>query len=75
MIITLCIYGYLSTFLWTLYATLGMAISGICIFIDVVKIQMQGQRAVDEYILGALLLYVDIIRLLYYIIMLFGKRK
>ena len=34
-----------------------------------------GKVAVDEYIYGALLLYVDIIRLLLYILMIFGKGK
>jgi FtsH-binding integral membrane protein len=34
-----------------------------------------GKVAVDEYILGALLLYIDIIRMLLYILLLFAKAK
>lgn len=36
---------------------------------------MMGKVAVDEYILGAMMLYIDIIRMLLYILMLFGKKK
>jgi len=73
-LIALCVTGYYG-YWWILYGTLGMAISGILLFIDVIKIQILGKVAVDEYILGALLLYIDIIRLLLYILMLFGKGK
>jgi len=73
-LIALCISGYYG-YWYILYGTLGMAIAGILIFIDVIKIQIMGKVAVDEYILGALLLYIDIMRLLLYIIMIFAKAK
>ena len=75
IVMTMCIYGYLNTYMYMLYATLGCAISGLLIFIDVIKIQILGKVAVDEYVLGAVLLYIDIIRLLIYILMIFGKSK
>jgi len=75
IVITMCITGYLSTFYYILYGLLGMGLSGILIFIDVVKIQMMGKIALDEYILGAMMLYIDIIRLFLYILMIFGGRK
>jgi FtsH-binding integral membrane protein len=36
---------------------------------------LAGKYAMDEYIYCALLLYIDIIRLLLYLLMLFGKNK
>ena len=74
-VISLCFTGYWTNYYFILYGTLGCFISGILIFFDVVKIQMMGKVAVDEYILGAMMLYIDIIRMLLYILMLFGKKK
>lgn len=73
-LIALCASGYYN-YWYILYGTFGMLISGILLFIDVIKIQILGKVAVDEYILGALLLYIDIIRMLLYILMLFAKAK
>lgn len=75
VVLALCFTGYFSSFYFVLYGLLGCAISGLLIFFDVVKIQMMGKVAVDEYILGAMMLYIDIIRLLLYILMLFGRGK
>lgn len=75
LLICLIATGYMTTWMYLLYGVLGMMISGILLFIDVIKIQILGKVAVDEYILGAVLLYVDIIRLLLYILMIFGKGK
>jgi len=38
-------------------------------------IMLAGKYAMDEYIYCAILLYIDIMRLLLYILMLFGKAK
>lgn len=57
------------------YACFGVLITGFYILIDLVKIMTPDVISYDDYILGALMLYVDIVRLLLYLIMLFGKRK
>ena len=74
-LIVLCATGYFNSYWYVLYGTFGMAIAGILLFIDVIKVQIMGKVAVDEYILGAMLLYLDIIRLLLYILLLFAKAK
>lgn len=75
VVMTMCIFDLFSSYWYMLYGTLGMAISGVLIFVDVMMIQIMGKVAVDEYIYGAMLLYIDIIRLLLYILMIFGKGK
>ena len=74
-VICLVATGFYSSYWYVVYGILGMGIAGILLFIDVIKVQLLGKVAVDEYILGALLLYLDIIRLLLYILMIFGKGK
>lgn len=61
--------------LWILYCTLGIIVSAGLIYLDVFIIMLAGKYAMDEYIYCALLLYIDIIRLLLYLLMLFGKGK
>jgi FtsH-binding integral membrane protein len=60
---------------WILYCTLGIIVSAGLIYLDVFIIMLAGKHAMDEYIYCALLLYIDIIRLLIYLLMLFGKGK
>lgn len=61
--------------LWILYCTLGVLISAGLIYLDVFIIMMAAKHAMDEYIYCALLLYIDIMRLLLYLLMIFGKGK
>ena len=60
---------------WILYCTIGIIVSAGLIYLDVFIIMLAGKHAMDEYIYCALLLYIDIIRLLIYLLMLFGKGK
>jgi len=60
---------------WILYCSLGVLICGILIYFDLVIIMLAGKYAMDEYIYCAILLYVDIIRMLIYLLMIFGKAK
>lgn len=61
--------------IWILYCTLGVIIASGMIYFDLFIIMLAGKYAMDEYIYCAILLYVDIIRLLLYLLMIFGKGK
>jgi FtsH-binding integral membrane protein len=74
LIILVCL-GYFSSAWFILYGVLGAIASGIYVLIDLILIMCPGAMSKDDYILGALMLYVDLIRMLIYIIMIFGKRK
>jgi len=77
--VTLCLTmvfsGYVGSGLWILYCTLGVMIASALIYFDLFIIMLAGKYAMDEYIYCAILLYVDIMRLLLYILMIFGKGK
>ena len=57
------------------YAAIGALASGIFVLVDIVMIMVPGAMDMEDYILGALSLYLDIVRLFIYILMLFGKRR
>ena len=56
------------------YASLGILLSGIYIVIDLCVIMKPGAIPMDDYILGSLMLYADIIRMFVFLVMLLGKR-
>lgn len=66
----------LSPVLHTLYMTLGIIVGGIIIVYDTILIA-DGERgcSLDDPVFGALILYLDIIRIFLYILMAMGKRK
>lgn len=74
IMIPLCIAGAFEG-LFILYCMIGILVASGLIYIDLFIIMMAGKYAMDEYILCALMLYIDIIRLLLYLLMLFGKGK
>ena len=55
-----------------LYATGGIFVVGFYILIDLVQIMTPSAISYDDYILGAMMLYVDIIRMFVYILMILG---
>jgi len=61
--------------LYILYCFIGVLVSAGLIYLDVFIIMLAGKHAMDEYILCSLYLYIDIIRLLIYLLMIFGKGK
>lgn len=65
----------LSGTLHTLYATFGVIIGGIILIIDTNWIA-DGDRgcSLDDPVLGALIIYIDIIRIFLYILRMMGKR-
>jgi FtsH-binding integral membrane protein len=58
-----------------LWGALGMVLSGIYVLIDLIYVMIPGAFSMDDYILGALMLYADIVRMFIYILMIFGKSK
>lgn len=74
LMISMLIAGYVQG-MWILYCTLGIVICMGLIYFDVFIIMAAGKYAMDEYILCAVMLYVDIIRMLLYLLMIFGKSK
>ena len=74
IMIPLCIAGYFEA-LWILYCCLGVLGCSIAIYIDIFIIMLAGKHAMDEYILCSIMLYVDIVRMLKYLLMIFGKAK
>jgi FtsH-binding integral membrane protein len=57
---------------------LGAILAGILLIIDTQMIvggERSFQISMDDYVLGALVLYVDIIRLFLYILRAMGKKK
>jgi len=75
----LLIFGFFwptSSFLYSLYCTLGVVLFGFYLIIDTQMI-IGGKRiqlSVDEYIAAAMLLYIDIIQIFLYILSLFSRK-
>ena len=56
------------------WCILGVLISGFYIVLDLVTLRDNRHFGYDDYILGALMLYLDIIRMFYYILVLISKK-
>lgn len=56
------------------YLSLMIVVTGAYILVDLVYI-MSGHMNKDDYIWGALMLYVDLIRMFIYIIAIVGEKK
>ena len=57
----------------TLYLCGGIVISGIYILIDLMMVLEPGIMKTDDYIMGALMLYLDLVRMFLYILELMGS--
>ena len=57
------------------YAVLGIIMSGIYILVDFVVLLKPDVYDMDDYIMGSLTLYLDIIRMFIYILMLLGRSR
>ena len=57
--------------LWILWCWLAVVMCSLVIYADLVIVN--SELDTEEYILAALLLYVDIIRLLFYLLMILGE--
>ena len=67
--------GILSNWMIILYASLGILGSGIFILVDLVVVMKEGVIDTDDYILGALNLYLDIVRMFLYFLLICGREK
>lgn len=73
--------GIFSIFAWSpflnnLYCSLGVILFGIYLIIDT-QLIIGGKRlaiSLDDYVVGALLLYIDIIQIFLYLLQMFGRR-
>ena len=76
-----CIFSLVSLILgyshWAVQAwsILGVAVTGMYIIADLEMLFDENRIQMDDYILGALTLYVDLVRMFIYILGLIGKRK
>jgi FtsH-binding integral membrane protein len=61
----------------TFYCSLGIFVFGLYLIIDTQMVMGNGSFAIsmDDYVVAALLIYIDIIQLFLYILMLLGGRK
>ena len=64
-------YGKGYEWAWIVFATLGCVLSGVYVMVDLLDIMDYGLIAQDEYIMASLILYVDCVRLLIYMLILF----
>ena len=73
--------GIFSIFVWSpflnnLYCTLGVIVFGIYLVIDT-QLIIGGRRlelSMDDYVVGALILYIDIIQIFLYLLQLLSKK-
>lgn len=71
-LVILLFASVISQTLMLVYAGLGVICSGIFILVDLLFIMKPGLMDYDDYILGALNLYLDIVRMFVYLLMLLG---
>ena len=65
-------FGLFPTWFYVMYAWIGVVCSAIFILIDLLWIQSDAAKY-DDYILGAVMLYLDIVRMFIYILQLVGN--
>ena len=73
--IVLLFTGFISSGWMMAYGILGAFVSGIYIIFDFWLILTPEAMDMDDYILGSMMLYIDIIRMLVYIIIIFTSNK
>lgn len=79
--VAMLMLGIFSIFVWSpflhnLYCSLGVIVFGIYLVIDT-QMVVGGKRlqlSMDDYVVGALILYIDIIQIFLYMLELFGRR-
>ena len=68
-------YGKGYEWAWIITASLGCVLAGIYVMVDLLDIMDIGLIAQDEYIMASFILYIDCVRLLIYMLILFSKNK
>ena len=80
-ILILSLFVFPGNLLYTLYNVLGVLLYSLFLIIDTMMIcdgggmsgDKYGEIEMDDYVVGALILYMDIVMLFIYILQLFGK--
>lgn len=67
--------GFFNSAWMIAYGVLGALISGIYLILDFWLIMTPDAMDYDDFILGSMLIYLDIMRLLMYILIIFGSSK
>ena len=67
-------YFWLQNSYWTMLAA-GLGVLGYGLFLILNTNKISNELPLDEYILGSLLLYIDILTLFVYLLKQFGKKK
>jgi FtsH-binding integral membrane protein len=57
------------------YSVLGVIVCGVYIMMDLFMLMTPDAISYDDYILGACMLYIDLIRMFIYLLILLGKSK
>ena len=70
----MCTTGF-EGWVFAVYCILGIIMVGAYIIIDLLMIMSPGSFDQDEYILGAMNLYIDLVRVFVYILALLGSKK
>ena len=81
ILMAMLMLGIFSIFVWSpflnnLYCSLGVIVFGIYLVIDT-QLIIGGRRleiTMDDYVVGALILYIDIIQIFLYLLALLGKK-
>ena len=67
-------YFLLNSTFWTMLAA-GLSVLGYGCFIIINTNKISNELPLDEYILGSLLLYIDLLTFFIYLLKTFGKKK
>jgi len=79
-IFIISLFVFPGKFLYTIYNVLGVLLYSLFLIIDTMMICNKGTgmsnyaMSMDDYVIGALMLYLDIVMLFIYILRLFGSR-
>lgn len=81
ILMAMLMLGIFSIFVWSpflnnLYCALGVIVVGIYLVIDT-QLIIGGRRlelTMDDYVVGALILFIDIIQIFLYLLALLGKK-
>jgi FtsH-binding integral membrane protein len=81
LLVAMLMLGIFSIFMWSpfltnLYCSLGVIVFGIYLVIDTQMI-VGGRRlelSMDDYVVGALILYIDVIQIFLYLLQLLSKK-
>jgi FtsH-binding integral membrane protein len=60
---------------WIAYMALVIVLCSGMIYYDIAIVMLAAKYAMDEFILCSVLLYVDIMRMLFYLLLILGKSK